>query len=251
MAVVNSRTELIDYCFRRLGEPVLEVNVDIDQVQDKVDDALQKYQEFHNDATVRGYLKHLVTDSDMSNQYIPISSDVMFLTKLFPIKNTFGTENNMFDIKYQMFLNSMGDFLSFSGDLAYYHQLQQYLELIDQQFHGTPNISYQRKQDRLYIFGDFNDGDIQTGDYLVAEVRQIVDPEAHTSIYNDMFIKDYTTALIKEQWGLNMMKFDGMLLPGGITVNGRQMFDDAQTEIERILENMRLEQERPVDFFIG
>lgn len=251
MAVVNSRQELIDYCFRNLGEPVLEVNVDIDQVEDKIDDAIQKYQEFHSDATYRTYMIHQVTDSDVSNRFIPISENVIYLSKLFPVKQTFGSSGNFFDIQYQLFLNNMGDFINFSGDISYLYQMEQYLSLIDMQIHGTPQITFSRKQNRLYIFGDFNDRDIIAGDYLVAEVYQIIDPETNTSIYNDMFIKDYTTALIKKQWGLNMMKFDGMLLPGGITVNGRQLYDDAITEIEQILENLRLEQEEPVDFFIG
>lgn len=251
MAVISSRQGLIDYCFRRLGEPVLEVNVDVDQVEDKVDDALQRYQEYHSDATLRSYFKHVVTDSDMTNGYIPLPASIIYVSHMFPVKNSYGSGTGMFDIEYQFFLNNVGELGNFYGDMSYLYQMEQYLSMIDMQLNGSPQVRFSRRQNKLYIFGDLNDGDISVGDYLVIEVYQIVDPESNTSVYNDMWIKDYTTALIKEQWGLNMMKFDGMLLPGGVTVNGRQMYDDAQTEIEALKESIRTEQEMPVDFFVG
>lgn len=251
MAAPNSRETLIDFCLRRLGEPVIEINVDPDQVEDKIDDALQKYQEFHSDATLRTFLKHQVTETDVANKYIPISSDVIYISKLYPLSKTFRSEGNMFDIRYQMFLNNMGDFVTFAGDLAYLYQLEQYLSLIDMQLSGYPLVQFTRMQNRLYIHGDFNDGDISTGDYLVAEVYQIINPDTSTSIYNDMFIKDYTTSLIKQQWGMNMMKFEGIQLPGGVTINGRQLYDDATQEMKDLEEKMRMEQEFPPDMLIG
>ena len=251
MASPTSRQELIDFCLRRLGEPVLEVNVDVDQIEDKVDDAIQKYQEFHSDATIRTYLKYQVTADDVTNGYVPISSNIIYVSKVFPFSSTFGSSGNLFDIRYQMFLNNMGDFINFAGDLAYLYQMEQYLSMIDLQLHGHPTVKFSRRQNRLYIWGDFEDKDLQAGDYLVAEVYQTIDPDTHTSIYNDMFIKDYTTALIKQQWGANLSKFEGMQLPGGVTLNGRQIFEDASADIERLEEKLRTEQELPVDFFMG
>jgi len=251
MASPSSRQELIDFCLRRLGEPVLEINVDVDQIEDKVDDAIQKYQEFHSDATIRTYLKYQVTADDVTNGYVPISSNILFVSKVFPFSSTFGSSGNLFDIRYQMFLNNMGDFINFAGDLAYLYQMEQYLSMIDLQLHGHPTVKFSRRQNRLYIWGDFEDKDLQAGDYLVAEVFQTIDPDTHTSIYNDMFIKDYTTALIKQQWGANLSKFEGMQLPGGVTLNGRQIFEDATADIERLEEKLRTEQELPVDFFVG
>ena len=251
MASPSSRQELIDFCLRRLGEPVLEINVDVDQIEDKVDDAIQKYQEFHSDATIRTYLKYQVTADDVTNGYVPISSNIIFISKVFPFSSTYGSSGNLFDIRYQMFLNNMGDFINFAGDLAYLYQMEQYLSMIDLQLHGHPTVKFSRRQNRLYIWGDFEDKDLQAGDYLVAEVFQTIDPETHTSIYNDMFIKDYTTALIKQQWGANLSKFEGMQLPGGVTMNGRQIFEDATADIERLEEKLRTEQELPVDFFVG
>ena len=251
MATPNSRATLIDYCKRRLGDPVIEINVDEDQLEDRVDEALQYYQEFHSDATVRTYLKHLVTATDVSNEYIPISSDIIFVSKMFHLTSSFNTSRNFFDIKYQMMLNDIADLMNFAGDLAYYEQMQQYLSLLDMKLNGHPQVQFARRQNRLYIFGDFVDKDIKAGDYIVAEVYTIIDPNTHTSVFNDMFVKEYTTALIKQQWGTNLIKFDGMQLPGGVVLNGRQIYDDATGEIERLRENLRLEQELPPDFFVG
>ena len=251
MSSPASRQQLIDFCLRRLGEPVIEVNVDEDQIQDKVDDALQVYQEYHSDATKRIYLKHLVTDTDVQNEYISISSDIIYVSKLFPVSSTFQTSWNFFDIKYQMMLNDITDLQNFAGDLAYYEQLQQYLTLLDMKLNGSPQVQFSRRENRLYIFGDFGDQDIKAGDYVVAEVYQILNPDTNTSIYNDKFIKNYTTALIKQQWGQNLIKFEGMTLPGGVTLNGRQLYDDASTDLERLREKLRLDHEEPIDFFVG
>ena len=251
MAGPSSRETLIEYCLRRLGDPVIEINVDPDQLEDRVDEALQYYQEFHSDATVKTYLKHQVTASDVSNEYISVSDNVIFVKKLFPISSSFNNSMNFFDIKYQMMLNDIADLQNFAGDLSYYDQMQQYLSLLDMKLNGTPQVNFSRRQGRLYIHGDFQDKDIQADDYIVAEVLQIVDPETHTSVYDDMWLKAYTTALIKRQWGSNLIKFEGMQLPGGVQLNGRQIFEDALNDIERLEERIRLEQELPVDFFVG
>lgn len=250
MASPNSRQTLIDFCLRRLGDPVIEINVDVDQIEDKVDDTLQLYQEFHSDATYRTYLKHQVTQTDKDNGYIPISSNILYVSTVLPINPTFSTIN-MFDIKYQMMLNSMGDFMNFAGGMSYYYQMQQYLEFLDKVLSGSPKVNFSRRQDRLYIYGEWSNGDLNVDDYVVAEVYTVVDPETFTSVYNDMFVKNYLTSQIKHSWGTNMSKFDGMQLPGGVTVNGRQMMEEASTELKELEEKMRLEHEFPPDFFVG
>ena len=251
MANPTSRATLIDYCKRRLGDPVIEINVDEDQLEDRVDEALQYYQEYHSDATLRTYLKHQVTATDVSNEYISLSSNIIFVSKLFPISSSFNSSFNFFDIKYQMMLNDIADLQNFAGDLAYYEQMQQYLSLLDVKLNGHPQVQFQRKQNRLYIFGDFADNDIKEGEFIVAEVYEIVDPSTHTSIFNDMWVKEYTTALIKQQWGSNLLKFEGMQLPGGVVLYGRQIFDDATTDIDKLRETIRMEHEMPPDFFVG
>lgn len=250
MAVPNSRQSLIDYCLRQLGDPVIEINVDPDQIEDRVDEALQYYQEYHDDATVRTYLKHQITSTDIANEYITLPSSVLFLSHLFPIKGGSITRD-FFDIKYQLHLNDIANLQTYMGDLAYYEQMQQYLSLIDMKLNGTPQVQFVRKQNRLYIFGDFADNDLEAGDYVVAEVYQLIDPDTFTSIYNDKWLKEYTTALIKRQWGANLIKFEGMQLPGGVTLNGRQLFEDAMADIERLREEIRLNEEMPINFFVG
>ena len=150
-----------------------------------------------------------------------------------------------------MQLNVIADLHSFIGELGYYEQMQQYLSLLDMKLTGNPQVNYVRNQNRLYIHGDFSDGDIKEGDYLVAECYQIISGSSHNSIYNDMWLKEYTTALIKQQWGSNLIKFEGMVLPGGVQLNGRQIFEDATQEIAQLRERIRLEHEVPVDFFMG
>ena len=251
MANPNSRSTLIDYCKRRLGDPVIEINVDEDQLEDRVDEALQYYQEYHGEATLRTYLKHLVTESDVRNEYTSLNSNITYVSKLFPLASNFNSGRNFFDIKYQMMLNDMASLIHFAGDLAYYEQMQQYLSLLDMKLNGHPQVQFSRKQNRLYIFGDFADDDIKAGDYIIAEVYQIIDPDTSTSIYNDLWLKEYTTSLIKQQWGQNLIKFEGMQLPGGVTLNGRQIYDDATNEIQQHREAIRLEHEMPPGFFVG
>jgi hypothetical protein len=250
MARPNSRQSLIDYCLRSLGDPVIEINVDPDQLEDRVDEALQYWQEYHDDATVRTYLKHQITSTDVANEYITLSSNILYLSHLFPIKGGSITKD-FFDIKYQLHLNDIANLQTYMGDLAYYEQMQQYLALIDMKLNGTPQVEFSRKQNRLYIFGDFTDNDIEEGDYVVAEVYQIIDPDTTSSIWNDKWLKEYTTALIKRQWGANLIKFEGMQLPGGVTLNGRQLFEDGMAEIERLREEIRLEGEMPINFYVG
>lgn len=251
MASPNSRNSLIDYCLRRLGAPVLDVNVEPDQIEDKVDDALQLYQEYHSDATYRTYNKHTLTADDVSNGYISIPTNVLTITRVFPPASTFNGTRNFFDIKYQLMLNDIADMHNYIGDFAYYEQMQQYLSLLDIKLNGQPLVTWSRHQDQLFLHGDFEDKDFQAGDFLVYEAYIVIDPNTSTSIYNDMFVKDYTTALLKQQWGSNLMKFEGVSLPGGIQFNGRQYYEDATQELETLRERLRLEQEYPVDFFVG
>lgn len=250
MAAPTNRATFVEYVKRRLGEPVIEVNVDPDQIEDRVDDALQMFREFHYDAMKRSYLQHEITDSDVANGYIPVSDSVLYVTKVFPIASSSLTRD-FFDIKYQIRLNDLATLTQFMGDLAYYEQMQQYLSLLDMKLNGTPQTHFSYSEQRLYIFGDLSDKDLEAGDYLVAETFTAIDPATNARIWDDRWLKAYATALVKQQWGLNLIKFEGMQLPGGVMLNGRQMFDDANAEIERLLEDLRSEHEEPVDFFVG
>ena len=191
-----------------------------------------------------------MTADDITNKYVPISSDVQQVTKLFKLEQGLFSRN-MFSVKYQMHMNDIANMGSYVGDLAYYEQVQQYLSLLDMRLNGTPQVEYVRKQNRLYIHGNFDDGDIKEGEYIVAEVYSVIDGATHTAVWNDLWLKEYTTALIKHQWGANLIKFEGMQMPGGVTINGRQIYEDALQDIERLRERIRLEHELPADFFVG
>jgi len=220
-------------------------------LEDRLDEALLYYQEYHGDATVRTFLKHEITLDDIENEYIELPDDIIFVKKIFPINSQFSSGRNMFDIKYQMMLNDMASIIKFSGELAYYEQMQQYLSLLDSKLNGQPQIEFSRRQGRLYIHGNFDDGDLQEGNFIIIEVYSKLDPEEWEKIWSDMWLIEYTTALFKQQWGQNLIKFEGMQLPGGVTINGRQLYDDATSEIERLREKIRLDHEIPTDFFVG
>ena len=250
MAAPSTRQTHIDYCLRRLGDPVIEINVDDDQLEDRVDESLEYFREYHSEALQRTFLKHQVTATDVTNEFITIDSAITQVTKLFSIQTGTST-TNFFDIKYQMMLNDMTDIHGTMGNLAYYDMMQQYLGTIDMMLNGNPQTTFVRKQNRLYIHGDFADGDIVAGKYLVAEVYKEINDSDYTTVWNDLWLKEYTTALFKQQWGQNLIKFDGMVLPGGVTLNGRQIYDDASQDITNLRERIRLEHEMPADFFIG
>ena len=150
-----------------------------------------------------------------------------------------------------MMLNSIGDFMQFAGGMSYYYQLEQYLDFLDTILTGSPIVTFSRRQGRLYLHGNIEDEDIVEGQTVLIEAFQFVDEGTYSSVWNDKFLKDYSTQLIKQQWGSNMMKFEGMQLPGGVMLNGRQYYDDATAELERLEEKMRSEYELPVDFFMG
>ena len=246
MAKPNSRQSLIDYSLRALGAPVIEINVDEDQLEDRVDEALQFYQEYHSDSIVRNYRKHLVDADDVTNGYVEVPDSMIFVNSIFQIAAS-SSQAGMFSVEYQMHLNDLYN-LRHPGVLIDYEMTKQYMSLIDLKINGMSQRStFSRHQNRVYIEGD----DLQEGIYIIVEGHEILDPDTFTDVYNDMLLKKYLTALIKRQWGLNLIKFEGVQLPGGVTLNGRQIYDDAIQDIEKIEETMQLTYEKPIDLFMG
>ena len=212
--MVNSRQQLIDYCLRRLGAPVIEVNIDDDQIEDRIDDALQFYQEYHSDATMRMYVKHQITAADIANKYITVTDNILYIKRILPLSNR-SSSINMFDVKYQLHLNDIYD-LSYIGDLVHYEMVQQYIAMLDMSLNGLETVSrFNRHMNRIYLDIDW-EADVLEDDYIVLECMLVVDPTEFTDAYNDMFLKQYATQLIKQQWGANLIKFEGMQLPGGV-----------------------------------
>lgn len=249
MAKPNSRQTLIDYCLRSLGAPVIEINIDEDQIEDRVDEGLQFYQHYHADAIEKVFLKHQVTQTDIDNGYIPIPELVTDVIKLMPLRAP-GTSSGMFDIKYQMHLNDMFS-LGYLGSLLEYSMAREYLSTLDMLVDSSDKfVSFDRHRDQLRIDMDWAN-EVSVNDYLVVEAYRILDPETYTDVYNDYYLKKYCTALLKRQWGANLIKFEGMVMPGGVTFNGRQLFDDANEELQKLEEEVRLNWEQPVDFYMG
>ncbi len=245
MATPTNREELKQYCLRALGQPVLEVNVDDDQLDDRIDEALQKYYDYHYDAQRRVYLPVQVTEIDIANGYVTLTDDVIAVTRILPLTHSWSAIN-MFNMKYQMYLN---DFYALyrADSMQYYVEMQQYLTTLDMLLNGVQTIQYQRHGNRLYVETKWSEK-IQAGMYMMVECYVRVN---NTEVWNDFWLKRYATALIQFQWGANLAKFDGMQLPGGVTINARQYIDDAENDLRLLEEELRNTHELPVDFFCG
>ena len=280
MAQPSSRADLINYCKRQLGAPVLEINIADEQVEDIIDDALQYFHERHFDGVIQTYLKYKITQDDKdrgqgrggnnpigivtttatstvglsttfdyeeNSNYIQVPPSVIGINKIFKYDGPQTSTNNMFSVKYQMFLNDMYYFGS--TEILTYAMTKRYLEDLDFILNNDKQIRFNQRQNRLYLDIDF--GDVAVDDYLIIDCYRLIDPNDFTRVYNDSFLKKYATALMKRQWGQNLIKFQGVKLPGGIELNGRQIYDDAQKDLEIIKEQMSNTYELPPLDFIG
>ena len=228
MAVPSSRSTFKEFCLRRLGKPVIEINVDDDQVEDRIDEALQFYWDYHFDGTERLFYKHVVTASDKTNGYITIPDNIIGVFNLFDVGDAVNT-NNLFNIRYQIALNDL--YTLTSQSMVPYYMAMQHIQLLEELLVGKQPLRYNRHTNQLHIDMDWDK--FADGDYLIAEAYQVVDPDTYADVWKSNWLQKYTTALIKRQWGSNLIKFEGMQLPGGVTFNGMKIYDDANAEIER------------------
>jgi hypothetical protein len=320
---LSTRQELIDYCLRRLGFPVIEINVDDGQISDRIDDALQLWQEYHFDGTERVYIKRQLTGTelniqnsvannftvgekvtgstsgasakitsiasnfqfivddikkgdfvasetitgdqsgqtatlstttpftkgDLENGYIPIGDSILGVTKMWKFGAVVGSKSDgLFDVDYQFALNDLYNLLS--ADVTYYSMVKTHMNVLESLFVTERQIRFNRKTDKLYIDTDM-DKTFNVGDYVIAEGWALLDPETYTEVYNDMWLKRYATSLIKRQWGENMKKFGGIQMPGGVTLNGDQIYAEAVNEIATIEDEMQIRYELPPTFMTG
>lgn len=314
MASPSTRQQLIDYCLRQLGHPVIEINVDDDQIEDRVDEAIQFYRDFHYDATEKIYKSVLIEGSliqitgvnaasfsngskitgstsgataivssnvsanrmkvydvngtfspgetitgdasatlssitlgNYDSKYITLDDSIMGVERILQLSNkTSGM--GMFDVRYQLLLNNIQSLTN--TDIIYYSQLKTHLNLINDLMTGQKPIRFNRHMNRLFVDMDWR-YDVKIGDYIIVEGWQFLDPDTYTDVYNDGFVKRLTTALIKRQWGNNLKKFEGVQMPGGVTLNGQKIFDEAMEEISAIKEECKNTYQLPVDFFTG
>ena len=285
MAKPSTRQGLIDYALRKLGAPVLEINIDDDQIDDLVDDAIQLFNERHFDGVERMYLKYRFTQNDIdrgkannqdgstntvglttttgtstniagygtttssfveTSNFIQVPDSVMGIEKIFKF-DTSSISGGMFSIKYQLFLNDLYYFNSV--ELLQFSMVKSYLEDIDFLLTPERQVRFNKKQNRLYIDMDFNS--MNTEDFIVIDCFRALDPDDFTKVYNDPFVKMFLVALMKRQWGQNLIKFRGVKLPGGLELNGREIYEDGERELEAVRQKMQLEYELPPLDFIG
>jgi hypothetical protein len=282
MAQPTNRQELVDYCLRQLGAPVLEVNVAEEQIDDLVDDAIQYFQERHFDGVEKVYLKYQITQDDIdrgkarpgdssvgiastsattsivgtattftyyeNSNYLQVPSNIIGVNKVFQFNST-AAGSGIFNVKYQYMLSGVNLWGGAGFDLLSYSMTMSYLETMNFLLNTHKQIRFNQRSDRMYLDVDWNN--LQVDEFLIIECYRGLDGEDYSRLWNDSFLKPYLTSLIKRQWGMNLIKFQGVKLPGGIEFNGRQIYDDAEKELETIRERMTYNYEMPPMDMIG
>ena len=247
MAVPTSRAEFKAYCLRKLGAPVIEINVDDDQVEDRIDESLRYWWDYHFDGSDKVYYKHQVTETDRTNKYITLPQNINGVVRVFQIADPIVRSDDLFNIRYQIALNDLYTLTSVS--MIPYYMTMEHLALISELLVGNQPIRYQRHKDRLYV--DMDWGKIHAGEFLLVEAYEVIDPDVYTDVWGDRWFQNYTTAKIKYQWGSNLTKFSGMSLPGGVQFNGEKILEDARQEIEKMEQEMISSYSLPVTDMIG
>jgi hypothetical protein len=281
MAQPASRSQLKDYCLRQLGAPVLEINVADEQVDDIIDDAIQYFHERHFDGVLRTYLKYEITQNDIdrgkgpgqdgvlgittttatstidgatmqfdweeNSNYLQVPPSVIGIEKVFHFDGSQSMSSGMFSIKYQLFLNDI--YFWGAMEMLTYNMTRTYLADLEFALTTQKQFRFNQRMDRLYL--DVSWSEVTAGDYLVIDCFRTLDPNDYTRVWNDSFLKKYTTALLKKQWGQNLIKFQGVKLPGGVELNGREIYEDGVKELEIIREMMSNTYELPPLDMIG
>ena len=272
MAIPSTKATLKSYCLRALGDGVIDINVSDDQVDDRLDEALQYFAQYHYDGIERMYLKHQITqaeldrgltdattsatdkvDSDITANwlegkgFIPVPDAVVAVVKVFPLTDT-GGGGSLFDVRYQLRLNDLYDFSSTS--VMHYQQTMQHLDFLEHILVGEVPIRFNQHQNRLYLDMDWQN-DMVAGEYIIIECYRKLDPDSYTDIYDDIYLKRYATSLIKKQWGSNLSKFNGVAMLGGVTMNGETIYSQAIEEQNKLEEQIQMAFELPVNYMIG
>ena len=271
MAIPTSKSTFASYCKRALGFGVIDINVSDDQVDDRIDEALQYFSQFHYDGVEKMYLKHKITqdtidrcrtnattsatdkvDSSVSasfeegKNFIPVPDSIVSITQIFPFSNA--QTNSMFDIRYQLRLNDLYDFSSTS--IIHYEMTMKQIDMLEHVLVGEVPIRFNQHQNRLYLDMDWEE--MNADEYLIIECYRKVDPDTYTDIYDDMYLKRYATALIKRQWGANLSKFNGVATLGGVTMNGADIYSQSIEEINKLEEEIKEGAfSTPINYMIG
>ena len=271
MAIPTTKATFKSYCLRNLGFGVIDINVSDDQADDRIDEALQYFSQYHYDGVEKMYLKHLITTAEVTrarandtatatdkidstvtadwlegNNWIPVPDSVVSVIQVFPFNE--GSTSNMFDVRYQLRLNDLYDFSSQS--ILHYDMTMKHLDFLEHILVGETPIRFNQHQNRLYIDMDWSN-DVTAGEYLIIECYRKIDPASYSDIFDDIHLKRYATALIKRQWGANLSKFSGVAMLGGVTMNGENIFSQAQEELEKLEELISITNSPPIMFGVG
>ena len=272
MAIPSTKATLKSYCLRSLGDGVIDINVSDDQVDDRLDEALQYFAQYHYDGIERMYLKHKITQAELDRGvtnsttsvtdkvdsgisadslegkgFIPVPDTVVSVVKVFPLTDT-GSGGSLFDVRYQLRLNDLYDFSSTS--VMHYQMTMQHLDFLEHILVGETPIRFNQHQNRLYLDMDW-ENKITAGEYIIIECYRKLDPDSFTDIYDDIYLKRYATSLIKKQWGANLSKFSGVAMLGGVTMNGETIYTQAIEEQNKLEEQIQMAFELPVNYMIG
>jgi len=242
-----SREELKQFCLRRLGAPLLEINIADEQLEDCIEIAFSYYYDYHYDATEKIYLAHQVTDEDKVNKYIQIPDEIIGVTSILDVGDSYST-NNLFNLRYQISLNDLYSFNT--GPFAPYYMAFQNVALAEELFVGKQSLRFNRHINKLYIDMSW-DTKVMAGEYIIIEGYKRIDPDTYTDMYNDRWLQRYCTAQIKKQWGENLKKFEGISMPGGITFNGQKIWDEALDELNQLETEMLSSYSLPVSDMVG
>ena len=247
MAQPTTRKEFKEWCLRKLGKPVIEINVDQDQADDRIDEALSYYWDYHFDGAEKTFLKHQITATDKANGYIDVPENIIGAVNIFSLGSNITASTGMFNVQYQFVLNNIHDFVNYN--MTNFFMSMQHLQFMEDVLVGKQPIRYNRHINRLHIDTDWDR--LTEGDYIVAECYSIVDPNVYADVWKDRWLQSYATAKIKYQWGSNLTKFVGMSLPGNVQFNGEQILNDAREEIQKLEEEMMSSYSLPVVDMIG
>jgi len=247
MAQPTDRNSFKEWCLRKLGKPVIEINVDQDQVDDRIDEALAYYWDYHFDGTEKIYYKYAVTDQDKINGYITIPENIIGVVNIFDLSSSLATGSGMFNVQYQFVLNNLYELVNF--ETAHFWQAMEHIQFMEKMLVGSQPIRYNRNVNKLYI--DTNWDKITTGNYIIVEAYQVVDPSTYADVWKDRWLQNYATQKIKYQWGSNLTKFSDMQLPGGVRFNGEKILSDAEAELRKMEEEMISSFSLPIFDLIG
>lgn len=247
MAKITSREKFKEYILRRLGSPVIDINVDDEQIDDRIDDALLKYRDYHFDGMQHVYYPYQLTQTDINNQYVTLPEDFVGVTRIFDINDSFGAMN-LFNIRYQLHLNELFNISSVS--VTPYVVAMRHIEFLEEVFVGKKPIRYNRNTDKLYIDMAWNE-DTMAGQFIMIDGYREVNPEENPDVWDEPWLRQYATQLVKRQWGEHLKLYEGMNLPGGTTFNGQKIWDEAQEEIQKLEDTVINDYSLPVTDMIG